>query len=92
MVVNNLIEGDASNGFNDSNTVLTARAFGDTYSDFFVDYVGGNFMHAAAAATVNAGVTTHPTVSALLNTYSKDFAGNPRISGSQVDLGCYELQ
>ena len=92
VVVNNLIEGDASNGFNDSNTVLAARAFGDTYTDFFVDYAGGNFMHAAAAATVNAGVTTHPTVSALLNTSSKDFAGNPRISRSQVDLGCYELQ
>lgn len=92
VVANNLIEGDATNDFNANNTVLTARAFGDTYSDFFVDYAGGNYMHAAAATTVNVGVTSHPTVSALLNTYSKDFAGNPRIAGVQVDLGCYELQ
>jgi hypothetical protein len=92
VVANNLIEGEASNGFGDSCTAIAARTFGDTYSDFFVDYAGGNYMHAAAATTVNVGDTSHPTVSALLNTYSKDFAGNPRISGSQVDLGCYELQ
>lgn len=93
-VKNNLMEGYASdsveNGFNAGNTYYAPKEFSYTYADFFKDYANGDYTLVQGTA-VNAGAT-HPTVDAVLAKYNKDLAGNPRIAGGKVDLGCYELQ
>lgn len=95
VVQNNLYEGfasnDVANKFNTSNTIMDPQEFGYTYPGIFADYANGNYALSAGSSAVNAGAV-NATVEALLNKYSKDFAGNPRIVGGKVDLGCYELQ
>ena len=58
----------------------------------FSDFAGNKFTPAASSPLVNAGITSDPEVSAMLAKYAKDLAGNPRVAGASVDLGCYELQ
>ena len=95
IVKNNLIEGNADNNasspFNDGNTILTPAAFGHTYPELFVDYANRDFSLVSGSA-VDVGSTTISKVSDLLKKYNKDFAGNPRVVGASVDLGCFERQ
>ncbi len=51
----------------------------------FVNPAAGNFRLQAPSPCVNAGDNSSVTT-------STDLAGNPRISGSTVDIGAYELQ
>ena len=85
----NYVSGQAAN-FN-NNAVVLASDFGTnttilTTSDpGFVDAANGDYSLLSTSAMVDAGN----------NTYAQgliDLAGNARISGTTVDLGCYEYQ
>ena len=52
---------------------------------FFVNASAGNFQLSTYSSLINAGVTN----GGYLNT---DLAGNPRVVGTNIDIGAYELQ
>ena len=60
-----------------------ASCFGGPYG--FVDHTGNDYHLTAASSAVDAG--------AAVTLYSNlDLDGNPRLSGSALDVGCYEYQ
>ena len=54
-----------------------------TASSFFKDYAGGDFVPAASSPLVNGGLKdgSYPAT---------DLAGNKRVQGLKIDIGCYE--
>ena len=71
-----------------SNSVTVAKfspEYGSTIADpRFEDPAGGDFSLRAGSPCRNRGANAAWMESAL------DLAGNPRISGDAVDIGCYE--
>ena len=60
--------------------------------DCFVDAAKGDFRPLKEGSLVDKGVTTGPGSSTFaLALPQADFAGNPRVVGSSVDIGCYEV-
>ena len=53
----------------------------------FVNYAAGDFSLSPAGGAYNRG-----TVSGLALLPEVDLAGNPRLSGRTIDIGCYECQ
>ena len=53
----------------------------------FVNYAAGDFSLPPAGGAYNRG-----TVSGLALLPEVDLAGNPRLSGRTIDIGCYECQ
>lgn len=58
----------------------------------FADFANADYTLNASSAAVNAGTTTDPVAAEYLAKYAKDLAGNARVAGGKVDMGCYELQ
>lgn len=56
-------------------------------TSLFKNFAGGDFTLNAASAAVNKGTT-----SGLTLLPSVDLAGNPRVFGKAIDIGCYECQ
>ena len=88
-IIQGTIGGDDEGMYNTINTFIPSDY---DMSLIFSDFAGNKFTPAASSPLVNAGITSDPEVSAMLAKYAKDLAGNPRIAGASVDLGCYELQ
>ena len=60
--------------------------------DCFVDAANGDFRPLKEGSLVDKGVTTGPGSSTFALALPKtDLAGNPRVVGSSVDIGCYEV-
>jgi hypothetical protein len=57
----------------------------DTNAPQFVDSANGNFRLQPGSPGIDSGDNT-------FNTESTDLDGNPRVAGSAVDMGAYELQ
>lgn len=60
-------------------------AYGNNEDDYFVDAANGDYHLKPSAPAVGAGNNQYVT------TYT-DLAGNPRISGTNVDVGAYEFE
>lgn len=88
VVLNNLVEVSVQ-GVSEGNTIVEA---GFDQSLLFADWANFNYNLFAASVAVNAGTTADPVASEYLTKYAKDLAGNARVAGEKVDLGCYELQ
>ena len=56
-------------------------------TDLFKDFANGDFTLKTGCAAFNAGTT-----SGLTLLPSADLAGNPRVFGKTIDIGCYECQ
>jgi hypothetical protein len=54
-----------------------------TAAEFFKDYANGDYTPKAGGPLVNKG-SNYEGMAAV------DLAGNPRVVGSKVDIGCYE--
>ena len=100
----NIIEcssiGDSGNASLINNTLV---APGTDVKTYMVDPAGANYMPVGAA--IGGGTlgkinykenmdTDYTTlnIASLLETYSKDMAGNPRVVDGKVDIGCYQTQ
>ncbi|MBR1926636.1 MAG: right-handed parallel beta-helix repeat-containing protein [Bacteroidales bacterium] len=88
-IIQGTIGGDGGEVFSTQNMFIASDY---DMSLIFSDFAGNKFLPVASSAMVNAGITSDQEVSAALAKYAKDLAGNPRIVGSSVDLGCYEVQ
>ena len=53
----------------------------------FKNFVGGDFQIESKSPAANKGTT-----SGLTLLPSVDLAGNPRVFGRKIDVGCYECQ
>lgn len=56
----------------------------------FADYANHDYHPAKGGALVNAGMRWSDYL-ALGATSATDLAGNPRLSGARLDIGCYEI-
>ena len=88
VITNNLVEVSIQ-GVAEGNTIVDK---GYDLNLIFADWANYNYALFASSAAVNAGVTTDPVAAEYLAKYAKDLAGNARVAGEKVDLGCYELQ
>lgn len=61
----------------------------DNFKTVFVNYDGGDFHPAGPALT---GGANSPQAKAILGTYMTDLDGNPRITGGNINAGCYQAQ
>ena len=66
------------------NNLTDADASAD---DVFEDFAGGYFVPSMFGAAYNKGTT-----SGLALLPEVDLAGNPRVFGKGIDIGCYECQ
>lgn len=77
-----VLQTTASNG-DGTESCFTACAF-DVTAAAFADYAHGDYTPAAGGALVDAGGSVVAPAT--------DLAGNPRVYGVAIDIGCYEAQ
>ena len=61
-------------------------AYGNNDSDYFIDAANGDYRLKPGSLAIEQGNNSYVT-----GTMTTDLAGNPRISGTNVDVGCYEF-
>lgn len=69
----------------DGASALNETCYLGTTADMFEDFVAGNFLPKVGGLLYNKG--TNPSVLPAV-----DLAGNPRVFGRGIDIGCYECQ
>lgn len=87
-LVENYIDNYANFKYNPVNTIIPLNS---DLTGIFTNF-GSDYTLKAGSQAVDAGSDLNEYVKSVLNTYNKDLAGNPRVAGGKVDLGCYELQ
>lgn len=87
-ICENHMDGNVNFKYNPYNTIIPLDS---DLTTIFTDF-GSDYTLKAGSIAVDAGSDLNEVVKSVLNIYNKDLAGNPRIAGGKVDLGCYELQ
>lgn len=83
-----------ANGNLDATGVTAAQIFSDAPAFGTAPFLGGDYTLLPGSPVINKGDKTvfdagkSPDLSAI----TTDLAGNPRVFGTQIDLGAYELQ